>query len=90
MFSRSIITLAFGLLIAAATAQDVVLVPKGVKPPTRQPNAARQGAQHHDEAFLRVMSKVPEPAARQVEENQLGSFSKSGAPFKRTKSFSVQ
>ena len=90
MLKRSIITLAFGLLIAATTAQDVVLVAKGVKPPSRPAKPARQGAQHPDEAFRRVMSKVPDSATREAEENHLGSFSRSGAPFKSTNSFSVQ
>lgn len=90
MLNRSIITLILGLLVAATTAQDVVLVPKGVKPPTRQPKPARQGAQHPDEEFFRVMSKVPDDTTGQAEENHMGAYSKSGAPFKSTKSFSVR
>jgi hypothetical protein len=86
MLNRSIITLALGLLIAATSAQDVVLVAKGVKPPSRPNRPARQGAQHPDEKFFRVMSKVPDDTTDQAEENHLGAYSKSGAPFKSTKS----
>jgi hypothetical protein len=93
MLNRSMIILAFVLLIAATTAQDVVLHAKGVKPPSKPFNGAkppRQGAQHPGANLQSVVMRIPDPSTRLVEENQLGSFAKSGAPFKSTRSFSVQ
>jgi hypothetical protein len=92
MLNRSMIILAFVLLIAATTAQDVVLHAKGVKPPSK-PNGAkppRQGAQHPGANLQSVVMRIPDPSTRLVEENQLGSFAKNGAPFKSTRSFSVR
>jgi hypothetical protein len=91
MFDRSITILAFVLLIAATSAQDVVLHAKGVKPPTKPNNAkpARQGAQHPEENLFGVVNHIRSPSTRLVEEEQLGSFAKSGAPFKSKKLFSV-
>ena len=88
MLDRSIIILAFGLLIAATTAQNVVLEAKGVKPPSRGNGAkpAKQGAKHPDENLIRIATKLPDRATRLAEENQLGSYSNSGAPFKSTRS----
>lgn len=80
------------LLIAAATAQDVVLHAKGVRPPTKTSGGkpARQGAQHPEENLFGVVKQIRSPSTRLVEEEQLGSFAKSGAPFKSKKSFYAQ
>jgi hypothetical protein len=92
MLDRSMIILAFVLLIAATAAQDVVLHAKGVRPPTKPNNEkpARQGAQHPEENLFGVVKQIRSPSTRLVEEEQLGSFAKSGAPFKSKTSLSVQ
>lgn len=63
-----------------------------MKPPTKPNNAkpARQGAQHPEENLYAVVNHIRNPATRLVEEDQLGSFAKSGAPSKSKKSFSVK
>jgi len=65
MLGRTTFTLAFVLLVAATTAQDVSYDIKALRPNPKTPKGSKQNPQHPDEDLYAIVDKLPNPLSRE-------------------------